>query len=249
MFSVMHRNFSLSLRTKINTTERFRCQELTSFLMKLQMLTKQQNNNMVHRSVQKVMCLKLFQHPSLRLSLGRLSKFHYLFCYWRTCCCSHKVSITPPLCWTVHPFTGRCGAGLSGPGPAVPALLFHLPVLPAEQKRGAAQRRLLLHGLVCHYRNACLQVSTNTGSAAAFSSCIINVWRFALTEPADKCTEERQGWADLKCFVVSTVQKEELQEGQVLVWNSLSLCKCFIITICERVKKLHSCGHDNMQLS
>lgn len=111
---------------------------------------------------------------------GMPLKFHYLFCYWPTCCSSHKVSITPPLCWTVHPFTGRCGAGLSGPGPAVPALLFHLPVLPAEQKRGAAQRRLLLHGLVCHYCNACLQVSTNTGSAARFSSCIINVCCFAL---------------------------------------------------------------------
>lgn len=77
---------------------------------------------------------------------------------------SSEVSITPPLSLPVHPVTGRCGARLSGPGPPVPALLFHLSVLPAEQKWGPAQRWLLLHSLVCHHRNTCLQVSINTGS-------------------------------------------------------------------------------------
>lgn len=89
-------------------------------------------------------------------------KFHYLLCCWWTFCCSRKLFIMTSLCWTVHPFTGRRGAGLSGPGPSLPALLFHLSLLPAEQKRGAAQRRLLLHSLVCHHRDTRLQVSRDT---------------------------------------------------------------------------------------
>lgn len=62
----------------------------------------------------------------------------------------------------VHLFTGRRGPGLPGPGPSLPVLLLHLSVLPAEQKRGAAQRRLLLHGLVCHHRDPRLQVGINS---------------------------------------------------------------------------------------
>lgn len=62
----------------------------------------------------------------------------------------------------VHLLTGRRGAGLPGPGPPLPLLLLHLPVLPAEQKRGAAQRRLLLHGLVRHHRHPRLQVGIHS---------------------------------------------------------------------------------------
>lgn len=72
---------------------------------------------------------------------------------------SSHLSILP---LAVHLFTGRCGAGLPGPGPPLPLLLLHLSVLPTEQKRGAAQRRLLLHGLVCHHRDPRLQVGLNS---------------------------------------------------------------------------------------
>lgn len=97
------------------------------------------------------------------LPVGHLEA-HYADCYWRESCISDEFSITPSLCSPVHPVTGRCGARLSGPGPAVPVHLFYLFVLPAEQKWGAAQRWLLLHSLVCHHRNTRLQVSVNTGS-------------------------------------------------------------------------------------
>lgn len=85
--------------------------------------------------------------------------------FYPSCCCcccwekpvtAMKVSITPFFFLPVNPVTGRCGTCLSGSGPPLPALLFHLAVLPAEKKRGPAQRRLLLHSLVCHYCNACL---------------------------------------------------------------------------------------------
>lgn len=100
---------------------------------------------------------------SIVVSLWDALEAHYLYCYWCESCFSYKVSLTPSLCWPVHPFTGRCGACLSGPGPSVPALLFHFSVLPTEKKWGAAQCWLLLHSLVCYHCNACLQVSINTG--------------------------------------------------------------------------------------
>lgn len=78
--------------------------------------------------------------------------------YW------HDISINHFPCPSVHPVNRRCGARLSGPGPPVSSLLLHLAVLPAEQKRGAVQRWLLLHGLVCHYCNTCLQVSSRGGA-------------------------------------------------------------------------------------
>lgn len=64
----------------------------------------------------------------------------------------YKVLMT--LLSAVHRAAGRCGACLSGSGPTFPPLLFHLPVLPAEQKSGRVERRLLLHSLVRHHRNA-----------------------------------------------------------------------------------------------
>lgn len=97
-------------------------------------------------------------------------------------------------CRTVHPFTGRRGAGLSGPGPSLPALLFHLPVLPAAQKRGAAQRRLLLHGLVRHHRDARLQVSWDTrgrggGVLLMFAARRTHTYR-------DKHTDKGRTWGN-----------------------------------------------------
>lgn len=74
----------------------------------------------------------------------------------------------------VHLLTGRCGAGLPGPGPPLPLLLLHFPVLPTEQRRGAAQRRLLLHGLVCHHRHARLQVGRNALSAESLLNKLEN---------------------------------------------------------------------------
>ena len=64
---------------------------------------------------------------------------------------------------------GRLGLAVPGPGPPLPPLLLLLAVLSPAQERGvvarqpfaqpAAQRRLLLHGLVCHHRHARVQVS------------------------------------------------------------------------------------------
>lgn len=50
-------------------------------------------------------------------------------------------------------------AGLPGAGPALPAALLLLAVLPPAQERRAPGRRLLLHRLVRHRRHARVQVS------------------------------------------------------------------------------------------
>ena len=95
------------------------------------------------------------------VSLWETSEAYYSNCYWCESGFGNK-AITPSLSPPVYPATGRSGARLSGPGPRVPAHLFHLFVLSAEKKWGSAQRRLLLHCLVCHHRNTRLQVSQNT---------------------------------------------------------------------------------------